>query len=77
MRRTHHRLLRAALLATLALATAAAMAWPAAAAPSTSTPEQWLPVTLGTHSFGHLRTPTRPPPPPAPTRSASTGHRRA
>jgi hypothetical protein len=57
MRRTHHRRLRAALLATLALATAAAMAWPAAAAPSTSTPEQWLPVTLCTHSFGHLRTP--------------------
>jgi hypothetical protein len=40
MRRTHHRLLRATLLAGLALATAAAMAWPAAAAPSTSTPEQ-------------------------------------
>jgi hypothetical protein len=53
MRRTHHRLLRAA----LALLTTAAMAWPAAAAPSTPTPEQWLPVTLGTHSFGHLRTP--------------------
>jgi hypothetical protein len=60
MRRTHHHRLRAALLAGLALLTAAAMtqpAWPAAATPSTSTSERWLPVTLGTHRFGHLRSP--------------------
>jgi hypothetical protein len=55
MRRSHHHLL----LAGLALLTAAAMAQPARAAPSTPTPERWLPVTLGAHSFSHLHTPRR------------------
>jgi hypothetical protein len=79
MRRSHHRLLRAALLAGLALLTAAAMtqpAWPTAAASSTTlTPERWLPVALGTRSFGHLRAPPPSWPRPAPTRSAGTSRR--
>ncbi|HET7518089.1 MAG TPA: hypothetical protein VFN05_10400 [Actinomycetes bacterium] len=60
MRRNHHRLLRAALLAGLALLTAAAIAYPAppaAATRSIPSSEGWLPVALGTHSFGHLRLP--------------------
>jgi hypothetical protein len=57
MRRTHHRLLRAALLAGLALLTAAAIAQPATATSTIPAPERRLPVPLGTHSFGHLRSP--------------------
>ncbi|HZD67518.1 MAG TPA: hypothetical protein VFA45_00915 [Actinomycetes bacterium] len=51
----------ALLAAGLALLTAAAMAQPALpAAASTSapsSPQRWLSVPLGTHTFGHLRTP--------------------
>jgi hypothetical protein len=60
MRRNHHRLVRTALLAGLALLTAAAMAQPAlpaAASTATPSPKRWLTVSLGSHTFGHLRPP--------------------
>jgi hypothetical protein len=60
MRYHHRHLLRTALLAGLALLTAAAMAQPAlpaAASTSIPTPKRWLTVSLGNHTFGHLRPP--------------------
>jgi hypothetical protein len=50
----------ALLAASLALLTGSAMAQPAlpaAASTSSPSPERWLSVPLGSHSFGHLRTP--------------------
>ena len=50
----------ALLAASLALLTGSAMAQPAlpaAASTSSPSPERWLSVSLGSHTFGHLRTP--------------------